>query len=43
MNKGLKYNREVRGTGDDWQFECCLITNGLTSLGLNLSMPLPPH
>ena len=23
MNKGLKYNKEVRGTGDDWQSECC--------------------
>ena len=24
MNKGLKYNKEVRGTGDDWLFERCL-------------------
>ena len=23
MNKGLKYNKKVRGTGDDWQFERC--------------------
>ena len=23
MNKGLKYNKEVRGTGDDWLFERC--------------------
>ena len=26
MNKGLKYNKEVRGTSDDWLFEHCLIT-----------------
>ena len=25
MNKGLKYNKEVRGTGHDWLFERCLI------------------
>ena len=25
MNKGLKYNKELHGTGDDWLFEHCHI------------------
>ena len=32
MNKGLKYNKKVRGTGDDWHSGRCHMLSGTCSL-----------